>query len=114
VDRISKRLDRFLIAEELLLGIGVYRSWVEYPFISDHAPILIQLEMPPRYKVFPFKFNPQWLKDQDFHLLVQTLWNESKYLEEEDKQKRLLWKLKDLKDKTKSWQKLRYNSLLQN
>jgi hypothetical protein len=29
--------------------------------------------------------------------------------EEEDKQKRLLWKLKDLKEKTKQWQKLRYN-----
>jgi hypothetical protein len=56
------------------------------------------------------------------------LWNDPKYLEEEGKQKRLIWKLKDLKDNTKQWQKLRYqqanahlrglekdiNSLLQN
>jgi exonuclease III len=27
-DRISKRLDRFLIAEDYLLGVGIYRSWV--------------------------------------------------------------------------------------
>jgi hypothetical protein len=109
VDRISKRLDRFLISEDFLSGVDIYRSWVEYPFISDHAPILLQLEMPPKFKAYPFKLNPQWLLDQEFELMVQALWNEPKYLGEEGKQKMLLiWKLKDLKDKTKHWQKLRY------
>lgn len=60
--------------------------------------------------------------------MVQELWNNPKYLEEDGKQKRLIWKLKDLKDNTKQWQKQCYqdanahlrglendiNSLLQN
>jgi endonuclease/exonuclease/phosphatase family metal-dependent hydrolase len=49
-DYIAKRLDRALISEDLLDSVGIYRSWVEYPFISDHAPILLQLDLPPTYK----------------------------------------------------------------
>jgi hypothetical protein len=41
---IEKRLDRFLVAEDLLLDGRLFRSWVEFPFVSDHAPILLQLE----------------------------------------------------------------------
>jgi hypothetical protein len=66
------------------------------------------LEVPPNFKAYPFKLNPQWLLDSEFDLMVQALWNEPKYLGEESKQKRLMWKLKDLKDKTKHWQKLCY------
>jgi hypothetical protein len=63
--------------------------------------------MPPIYKSFPFKLNPYWLQFQDFELLVQDLWKNPKYNDELDIQKRLLWKLKDLKDQTKQWQKHR-------
>jgi hypothetical protein len=66
---ISKRLDRFLIAEDFLSGIGLYRTWVEYPYISDHAPIVLQLELPPLYKSFPFKLNPYWLQFQDYRII---------------------------------------------
>jgi exonuclease III len=38
---ITKRLDRCYISEDLLTSVGIYRSWVEYPFISDHAPVLL-------------------------------------------------------------------------
>jgi hypothetical protein len=33
--------------------------------------------------------------------MVQELWNNPKYLEEDGKLERLIWKLKDLKDNTK-------------
>jgi hypothetical protein len=46
------------------------------PFISDHAPILLQLDLPPLFKAFPFKFNPLWIKEQGFILMVQKLWND--------------------------------------
>jgi endonuclease/exonuclease/phosphatase family metal-dependent hydrolase len=36
---IAKRLDRSFISEDLLASVGVYRAWVEFPYISDHAPI---------------------------------------------------------------------------
>jgi hypothetical protein len=108
-DLIAKRLDRFFISEELLSMVGIYRSWVEYPFISDHAPVLLQLEITPLFKAYPFKLNSQWLLDQDFIDMVQNLWNDPKFLCEGGKQRRLVWKLKDLKTSTKQWVKIRNN-----
>jgi hypothetical protein len=58
---IARRLDRCLISETTLSTIFLSRSWVEYPYISDHAPILIQFEDALVYKAFPFKFNALWL-----------------------------------------------------
>jgi hypothetical protein len=31
VEAVARRLDRCIVAEDLLLEVGVYRSWVEYP-----------------------------------------------------------------------------------
>jgi hypothetical protein len=53
--------------------------------------------LPPLFKAFPFKFNPLWIKDQDFIKMVQKLWSDPLYLQETGKQRRLVWKLKDLK-----------------
>jgi endonuclease/exonuclease/phosphatase family metal-dependent hydrolase len=39
---ISKRLDRFLVVESLISTVQKFRTWVEYPFLSDHAPILME------------------------------------------------------------------------
>jgi len=38
---IAHRLDRFLVAEDIIYEIGLYRSWLEYPFIFDHAAIFL-------------------------------------------------------------------------
>jgi hypothetical protein len=104
-DAVARRLDRFIVAEDLLLDIGLYRSWVEFPFISDHVPVLLQLDLPPVYKTYPFKFNPQWIKDPEFVNIVLKLLNDPIFLTERGKQKRLLWKLKELKIQTKAWHK---------
>jgi hypothetical protein len=82
---IAKRLDRTFIYEDLLVSVGIYRSWVEYPFISDHAPIILQLELPPLFKAYPFKLNPLWILDRSFSELVHKLWNDPKYLGERGK-----------------------------
>jgi endonuclease/exonuclease/phosphatase family metal-dependent hydrolase len=50
-DSIARRLDRFLVTEDILISSELYNSWVEIPFISDHAPIILQLESPPNYKI---------------------------------------------------------------
>jgi hypothetical protein len=78
-DSIARRLDRGLIVEGLLASSGLSRSWVEYPFISDHAPILIQLENAPLYKAFPFKFNSIWLQEAEFVKLVHLLWKDPRF-----------------------------------
>jgi len=95
------------VSENLLSSVDIYRSWGEYPFVSDHAPVIIQLEISPIFKAYPFKFNSQWLVDQDFTGLVHNLWKEPKFLIESGKQKRMVWKLKELKFKTKQWAKSR-------
>jgi hypothetical protein len=102
-------IEHFL-SEDLVDTVGIYRAWVEYPFISDHALILLQLDLPPLYKAYPFKFNPLWTKENEFILMVQKLWKDPKYLKETGKQKHLVWKLKDLKVITKVWQKDRKKS----
>jgi hypothetical protein len=104
-DFIAKRLDRTLLSEDLVVATGIYRAWVEFPFISDHAPILLQLDLPPVFKAYPFKFNPLWSLEIGFTSIVQKLWTDPIYLRETGKQKRLVWKLKDLKVLTKVWQK---------
>jgi endonuclease/exonuclease/phosphatase family metal-dependent hydrolase len=52
-DAIARRLDRCLISEGFLSTTGLSRSWVEYPYVSDHAPILIELETSSFFKAFP-------------------------------------------------------------
>jgi len=102
---IAKRLDISFLSEDLIASVGIYRAWVEFPFISDHAPILLQLDLPPLYKAFPYKFNPLWIKEQCFISMVQKLWNDPLYMQETGKQIRFVWKLKYLKAITKVWQK---------
>jgi hypothetical protein len=68
---IAKRLDITLISKDLLASVGIYRSWVEYPFISYHVPSILQLELLPPFKTFPFKLNPLWILDQSFTELVR-------------------------------------------
>jgi hypothetical protein len=55
-------LDRFLVSEDLLLEVRLYRTWVEFPYVSDHAPIILQLENTILQKAYPFKFHSQWLE----------------------------------------------------
>jgi hypothetical protein len=52
---------------------------------------------------YPFKLNPTWLAEQDFAQIVKDVWGDSILLEEVDIQLRLVWKLKTLKSRIKSW-----------
>jgi endonuclease/exonuclease/phosphatase family metal-dependent hydrolase len=65
-EAISRHLDRILVSYDLLNEIRIYKSWVEYPFFSDHAPIFLQLDLPSNYKLYRFKFNAHWLDAKDF------------------------------------------------
>jgi len=102
---IAKRMDRFLVSGKLLMNTNLFRSILVLSFVSDHAPILLQLDSMTHPKYFSFKFNPQWLLDSDYNSLVHELWLNPTYLQEEDIQRRVNRKLKDLKNITKSWVK---------
>jgi hypothetical protein len=61
----------------------------------------LQLEVPPIYKIHPFKFNPHWISEASFVELVVKVWNDPLFLVESGQQRRLIWKLKELKKKKK-------------
>jgi hypothetical protein len=103
-DAIARRLDRFLVAEGLLSSFVAPSSWVEYPYLSDHAPILLQL-LPTVRRLTPFKFNHRLLTSDNYSAIVHSTWTDPRFLTEPNPQSRLVWKLKELKSKTIQWEK---------
>jgi hypothetical protein len=70
-DFIAKRLDRFLISEDLT-QVGLrYKSKVCNIKISDHMPVVLYLEPESRKVRYPFKFNSIWLEDPDFDFMIR-------------------------------------------
>jgi exonuclease III len=94
---IAKRLDRFLIAEELLSPSCSFRAWVNLPFLSDHAPICLQIGVGRFGAGQPFKFNPQWLREDSFNSLVRSVWADTSLTVPGDPQGNLVSKLSRLK-----------------
>jgi hypothetical protein len=91
------------VAADLLASTGQSSSWVEFPFFSDHAPVLLQLRLTELPKPSPFKFNHSWLSMADYIELVKVTWTDPLFNSEVNPQTRLVWKLKVLKTKTKHW-----------
>jgi hypothetical protein len=98
---IARRLDRFLVAESIVSSSGFPSSWVEFPFVSDHAPVLLQLRFPTLQPSPPFKFNHHWLTSEAYSDLVHLVWRDPCFQSEENPQRRLVWKLKALKSKSR-------------
>jgi len=78
-------------------------SKVEFPFVSDHAPILLNLLPPALHRSTPFKFNHLWMQSEDYVSLVREAWTDPCFMDEVNPQRRIAWKLKFLKSKTKQW-----------
>jgi hypothetical protein len=81
---------------------------VEFPFLSDHAPVLLQLRHTELSRSSPFKFNHSWLTSTDYIELVKETWTDPLFNSEANPQIRLVWKLKVLKTKTKHWFHLKH------
>jgi hypothetical protein len=104
-DEISKRLDRVYVLEDLISTTVRYRSWADYPYVSDHAPVLLQLGFNINTVAHPFKLKLAWLRDDTFALIVQEVWNDHLVTQEAKAQRRLVEKLKQLKLRVKTWAK---------
>jgi hypothetical protein len=102
-DGISKRLDRHFVSTDLLEKVAHYRAWVALPFVSDHAPIVLQLDCVHQRKSYPFKLNPSWIREAEFTRIVSDIWQDPKFLQETGCQRRLVWKLQCLKLEIKKW-----------
>jgi hypothetical protein len=102
-DSISKRLDRFLLSEHFISSVDRIRTWVSLPYLSDHAPIILQLDPTMHKFAYPFKLNSGWLTEADFSSIVFEVWEDPLFLTEPCIQHRIIWKLKALKARIKSW-----------
>jgi hypothetical protein len=102
-DGIQKRLDRVYASAELLNDSTLFRSWVDHPFISDHAPVLFQLDYGFKPVYYPFKFNSALLKEELFGDLVREVWNAPQDSMRDGPQSRLVGKLCRLKARVKKW-----------
>jgi exonuclease III len=104
-DSIAKRLDRFLVSDEVISPARSSRAWVNLPFTSDHAAICLQIGMGRFGKGQPFIFNPLWLKEISFNSLVRSTWEDFKDSVPGDPQGNLIRKLKHLQQQTTRWLK---------
>jgi hypothetical protein len=96
---LARRLDRYFVAAELLASTGPISSWVESPFFSDHAPVILQLRLTEPPNPAPFKFNHSCLAMADYIELVKATWTDQLFNTDHNPQTRLVWKLKVLKSK---------------
>ena len=64
-DIIAKRLDRFLLAENILDENLMFKQWVDSGADSNHLPICIEILKNPSKQANPFKLCSAWLKNEE-------------------------------------------------
>lgn len=74
IDRVVKRLDKFLVAEDLLDSMVMLRKWVDYGGKSYHSLIVLEIIGSRNKHPNPFKFNVKWLKYPSYMSMVQDSW----------------------------------------
>eukprot|EP00253_Pinus_taeda_P019083 PITA_19083 len=111
--RVAKRLDRFLISEDLTNDIPLFRKWVGEGGNSDHFPILLEFNKPPSKPASPFKFNASWLQEESYNILFRNSWRHPGGLQIENKGAHFWDNLKRLKKVTIEWAKDRKKAQLE-
>ena len=71
--RVAKRIDRFLVAEQLVDRFFLVRQWVGSGGLSDHFPIFFEIKKGPYNPPSPLKFNKLWLQDESFRNLFYLI-----------------------------------------
>ena len=71
---MAKRLDRFLVAEQLVDRFFLVRQWVGSGGNSDHFPIFLEIKKGPINPPSPLKYNKSWLQDESFKNLFLDIW----------------------------------------
>ena len=104
-DYNAKRMDRFFISEKFVSSRINYRSWTCNDKISDHMPVMLQLEFGSDNVRYPFKFNAVWLEDQDFVSFVRSSWEDLLGTEVLTPMESLVKKLKRIKSMVTVWER---------
>ena len=104
---LSKHLDIFLIAEDLIRDDLIYKSEVESGGLSDHRPITLSISIPEENPPVPFKFNPNWLDDEEYRKLVKENWKPIDLQPTEGYMQQMVNNLSKINKISKEWGKLR-------
>lgn len=100
---LGRRLDRFLVHEDLIPLFPLYRQWVSSSGLSDHLPILLQVSEATSKPRPPFKFFAGFLQDLDFINVVTDYWRSHPPLRDQRKAADFYDRLNELKKLTESW-----------
>ena len=73
-ERIAKRLDRFLLAEDLLEEELMFKQCVDSGADSDHLPICLEIQKQPKNLAIPFKLFSSCLKNEEVTQIIQKNW----------------------------------------
>ena len=73
-ERIAKRLDRFLILEDLLEEDFMFKQWVDSGADSNHLPICLEIWKQPKKPGSPFNLYSTWLKNEEVVQLIHSNW----------------------------------------
>ena len=71
---MEKRLDRFLVTNNIVDNHRFIRKWVGKGGLSDHFPIFLEFKNGPVKPPSPLKFNKTWLKDESFMAFISNGW----------------------------------------
>lgn len=104
---VAKRLDRFILCEDLVSRIPMFCQWIGEGGNSDHFPILLELSKPPFKPAAPFKFNAAWMQEESFRQLFNENWQHLGRDVMEDKSLLFMENLKRMKKATMDWAKKR-------
>ena len=68
---MAKRLDVFFLKEDLVERFQAFTQWVGEGGDFDHLPILLKIKGRFEKLGAPFKFNPEWLKEDSYKTLFK-------------------------------------------
>eukprot|EP00253_Pinus_taeda_P005167 PITA_05167 len=105
--KIVKRLNRFLLSEDLTTNIPIFRQWVGEGGNSDHFPIFLEISKHPRKLAAPFKFNASCLQEESYDKLFGETWNHLDGSSQEGKGFQFMENLKKIKKATIEWENIR-------
>ena len=102
---MAKRLDRFLVAEQLVERFFLVRQWVGSGGNSDHFPIFFEIKKGPINPPSPLKYNKTWLLDESFKNLFLAHWRIFYETLDRSATFQFAENIKRLKGEAKSWAK---------
>lgn len=71
---IAKRLDHFFLDDNLCESLGNFKTCHHSNGVSDHWVVILQMDFDRAFIIYPFKFNPTWLSDEEFNVLIRKEW----------------------------------------